>query len=118
MTDILTPEAQKDPHYWAATFGGHAWIGLGPWGVFALTFDMWTAAWLTPLLYLIVWEGIQLSLAKKVTPGLVWDSVLDTVGVAFACYAATLLGNDYQFAAVVCWGASVGVIVTGWKVRE
>ena len=115
---LRTPEAQQDGYSWAATFGGHAWIAIGPWGILALALDMWTAAWLTPLLYLIVWEGAQFVLSPRRTCPMVWDGILDAVAVAFGCYAAALLGHGYQLAAVWCWGASVGVMATGWRVRE
>lgn len=118
IDELLKPEAQRDPHHWAATFGGHCWIAIGPWGVIAMTWDMWTAAWVTPVLYFILWEGLQMALSRKVTFVLFWDCVLDATAVAFACYGAALLGNDYQYSAVACWGASVGVMATGWKVRE
>ena len=117
IRDLLTPEAQRDPYNWTATFSGHAWIALGPWGLIALGWDMWTAAWVTPILYFVCWEGLQLAFCKNRTRALLWDSVLDAVAVAFGCYAATLLGHGYQLAAIWCWGASVGVMATGWKVR-
>lgn len=115
---LQTPEAQRDPHYWASVYGGHAYIALGPWGIIAIGLDMWTAAWLTPLLYFIVWEGAQWAILKKRTCPLLWDGILDTVSVAFACYAASLLGHGYQLASVWCWGASVGVMLTGVRVRS
>lgn len=122
--ELLEPDAQKDPHHWASTFGGHAWIGLGPWGIVAVTIDMWTAAWVVPLVYLICWEGLQWYLAKERTKALFWDCILDATAVAFGCMAATLAchgvkldDNTYRMMAVACWAASVGVAVTGWKVR-
>lgn len=115
--ELLEPEAQKDAHHWTATFGGHAWVALGPWGIIAITWDMWTAAAVVPVLYFVCWEGLQIILARQINRVMIWDSVLDTVAVTFGCYAATLLGNDYQYAAVICWGASVGVMATGWRVR-
>ena len=95
---FATPEAQRDGYSWSATFGGHAWIALGPWGLLAMVFDQWTAAWLTPLLYLVFWEGMQWAMTPRKTCPLMWDGILDTVAVAFGCYGAALLGNDYQFA--------------------
>lgn len=118
LDDLLVGESQGDAHAWAATFSGHAWIALGPWGLIAIGWNMWVAALVTPILYLILWEGLQWALAKRRTWPLFFDSILDTVAVAFGCYAATLLGNDQQLAAVACWGASVGVMATGWRVRE
>lgn len=119
IRDMLTsPGSQKDPHHWAATFGGHAWIAIGPWGILAILFDMWTAAWVVPIIYFFVWEGLQWAFAPKRNCPLFWDGILDTVAVAFGCYAAACLGHGYQLAAVWCWGAAVAVMVTGWKVRE
>lgn len=115
---LFEPEAQKDPHHWAATFGGHCWIALGPWGILAIWFDQWTAAWMVPLLYFTVWEGMQFFLAEKRNCPLFWDCVLDAVAVAFACYAAACLGNDMKLTAVLCVFASYGVMATGWRVRE
>ncbi|WP_265500040.1 hypothetical protein [Paracoccus beibuensis] len=119
IRDMLrTPEAQADGYSWSATFGGHASVALGPWGIIAIVLDMWTAAWLTPLLYFVFWEGMQWALSPRRTCPLLWDGILDTVAVAFGCYAAALLGHDHQFAAVMCWGASIGVMATGCRVRE
>ena len=119
VRDMLgSPESQKDPHYWAATFGGHAHIALLPWGIVALWFDMWTAAWVIPVLYFFVWEGMQFILSEKKTKDMAWDGVLDSVAVAFGCYAAACLGNGMQLEAVFCWAASIGVMATGWRVRE
>ncbi|MFH5773614.1 hypothetical protein ACHFJ0_05130 [Paracoccus sp. NGMCC 1.201697] len=115
---LLTPESQKDPYSWASAFGAHYWIALGPWGVIAIGWTQWTAAWVVPLLYLVCWEGLQLYLQKRVTRALVWDSILDTTGVALACYSAACLGNDLKLSAVSCWGASLIVAAVGWRVRE
>lgn len=117
IDEILEPESQDNPHHWAATFGGHAWIALGPWGLLAIAYDKWTAAWLTPILYFLCWEGLQWVIAKRRTKAVFWDCVLDTIAVAFGCYAATLTGYGHQMPAVACWAASVGVMVTGWQVR-
>lgn len=113
-----TPESQADPYSWSAAFGGHAWVALGPWGLVAIAFDMWTAAWVVPLAYLVLWEGLQWIMAPRRTPALAWDCILDTCAVAFGCLAAALLGNGYQIEAIACWGASVGVMATGWRVRS
>lgn len=113
------PEAQSDPHYWAATFGGHCWIILGLWGVLAACLGIWIAAWLAPALYLILWEGTQITLAVRdgrLTHGLVWDAILDSVAVAFGCYAASCLASGEYIASGLTWGASV--IVAGIGVRR
>ena len=114
--DILTPDSQDDPHHWSATFCAHAWLALGPWGVIALFLNQWTAAWLTTLLYLLIWEGMQWSRAVR-TKYLAWDAVLDTAAVAFGCYAAACLGNGMRMEAVICWCASILVAAVGWRRR-
>lgn len=118
LGDLLVGESQADPHTWAATFSGHAWIALGPWGLIAIGWNMWASAVITPILYFICWEGLQWTLAKRRTWPVFFDSILDTVAVAFGCYAAALLGHGHQLAAIWCWGASVGVMATGWRVRS
>lgn len=118
LPTLLDADSQDDPHHWSATFSGHAWIGLGPWGLVAIYIDMWTAAWLVPLMYLICWEGLQFYIAKRRAWALFWDCLLDAVAVAFGCYAAACVGNGLQIPAIMCWGASIGVILSGWKVRE
>ena len=115
---LLGPEAQKNPHHWAATFGAHAYLALGLWGGAALLWDKWSAVWIAPLLYLIFWEGLQLYLSKRVTAALVFDAILDTVAVAFGCYAAALVGRGYNLEAMWAWSASVVVMAVGWMVRE
>lgn len=116
--DLLTPEAQSQPHPWAATFGAHCWLALGPWGAIAIGWNMWTAAWVTPLLYLILWEGFQLIRSGRVTRALIWDSILDTTGLALGCYAAACIGNGMKFEALSCWAASIVIMAVGWGVRE
>lgn len=116
--DLLTPEAQREPHPWAATFGAHCWLALGPWGAIAIGWSMWTAAWVVPLLYLLLWEGYQLYRQGHVTRALIWDSLLDTTGIAFGCYAAACVGNGLRFESLICWSASLVVMAVGWRVRE
>lgn len=114
--DILIPESQADPHHWGATAGAHCWIALGPWGVIAIGWDQWTAAWVTPIIYFLLIEAYQLTRFAR-TRHLIWDSILDTVMIAFGGYAAACLGNDMKLAAVACWGASIVVMAVGWQVR-
>ena len=118
LPTLLDGESQDDPYAWSSVFAAHAWIGLGPWGLIAIYIDMWTAAWLTPLLYLVAWEGLQFYIAKRRTWALFWDCLLDTVAVAFACYAAACVGHGLKIPAIMCWGASVGVILAGWRARQ
>lgn len=119
MTDsLLEPEAHKSPYVWSAVFGAHAYLALGLWGFVALLGDKWLAAWLAPVIYGLCWEGLQLYLSKRITRALVWDAILDTVAVAFGCYAATLVGYGYNLEAMWAWSASVLVMAVGWIVRR
>lgn len=118
LDDLLRPEAHKDPYQWATAFAGHYWIALGPWGVIAIGWTQWQAAVAVPVLYLLLWEGYQLYRAQRITRALVWDSLLDTTGVAMACLSAASLGNDLKLTAVSCWVSSVIVAVVGWRVRS
>lgn len=117
LRDLLVGESQDDSYTWSAVFAAHAYLALGPWGLIAIATDKWTAAWVTPVLYLVIWEGIQLAISEKRSIALIWDSVLDTVAVAFACYAAACMGYGHQMAAIGCWGASLGVMAAGWSKR-
>jgi len=114
---FATPESQSDPYAWSATFAGHAWIAFGPWGLIALAWNTWTATLVTPLLYLIFWEGAQFYFATNRTRALFWDCILDAVAFAFACCAAAFLADRMLVETVACWCASVGVMIAGWRKR-
>lgn len=115
---LRSPEAQREPHYWASVYGGHAYLALGPWGILAIYSNMWTAAWVVPVLYLMLWELPQFLLSDAQSSKLAWDCLLDTVAVAFSCYAATFLGSRDLNMATLCWGASVGVMIVGVRKRQ
>ena len=120
LDDLLEAESQADPHAWSAPFCAHCWIALGPWGVIAITWNAWLAAWVVPLAYLLVWEGTQLVIAwrrGKFTYFLVWDSICDTVAVAFGCYAAASARHGIYLDAMLYWCASLIVCVIGWVRR-
>lgn len=108
-----TPEAQSDPHYWAATFGGHVYIALLPWGIVAIGWDMWTAAVVVSLAYFVLWEGAQFYFAPRRSWALFWDCVLDAVAVAFGCHAAAALGSGMKELAVMSLVASLAVVSAG-----
>lgn len=114
---FATPESQDDPYAWSATFGGHAWIALGPWGLMAIATDKLTATCVVPVLYFLIWEMGQFYFAQHKSRALFWDCVLDSVGVSFACVAAYYVGTDNMNMAIFAWGASVGVMGTGWRAR-
>lgn len=118
IRDLLTPEAQRNGHHWASATAGHCWIGLGIWGGLAVIFDRWTGAILAPLLYLLLVEVVQLALLPKRTRHILWDSVLDTVAVAFGCIAGACVGDGNLNGAMGAWGASMAVIGAGWWVRN
>lgn len=118
IRDLLTPEAQRNPHHWSAAAAAHCWLGLGIWGGIAVIWDRWTGVMFAPLLYLMLIEGVQLALVTKRTRHILWDSILDTVAVAFGCIAAAFVGDQNLNGAMAAWGASIVVIVVGWRVRN
>lgn len=118
LKDLFTAESQSDPHHWSSTYGAHCWLLLGPWGCIAIGWDVWTAAWAVPLLYLVVWEGGQYLYSRKRTRALIADAICDTTAVAFGCAAAAYLAHDHDMKAMYCWCASIIVMAVGWRVRE
>ena len=115
---LLTPEAQRDPYTWCAVYSAHCWLALGPFGAIAIGWDVWTAAWVTPLLYLTLWEGLQLFLVRRVRLALLWDALADTTAVALACHAAACTRHGMYYIAFWCWCASVAVMFAGWMTRD
>lgn len=118
LRELMRAEAQRDPHAWAATAAGHAWIGMGIWGGLAVILDRWTAVYLAPLAYLLLIEGVQLAIAPQVKRSLVWDSLLDTTAFTFGCIAAAHLGGGDLEMAMVAWMASLVPIAAGWLRRQ
>ncbi|ODT60967.1 MULTISPECIES: hypothetical protein [Paracoccus] len=121
LGDLLrTPDAQSDPHHWAATFMAHRDVGLGLWAVAAMIIDVWTAVILVSVGYLVLWEGAQLWRAarqgKRILPA-AWDGFLDTVALTSGCYAAACLVKGLWMDAIFCWFAMLIVISVGWAQR-
>lgn len=113
-----SPEAQRAPYCWASAMVGHCWIGVGIWGGLAILLDRWTAVWLAPLLYLIVWEGGQIIATRKRSWRMVWDGLLDASAVALGCIAAAHLRDGSMLIAMWAWAGSFVVATIGWKVRD
>lgn len=112
MNWLLTPEAQRTAHYWAACFAGHLTIGIGGWRI-ALALGPWVAIAVVVLLYALLWEAVQLALVHRRGTALYWDSVLDTVGVANgACFAATLWARD-ESASLLFLTAAAAIATVG-----
>lgn len=118
IRELMRAEAQHDPHAWAATAAGHAWIGMGMWGGLAVILDRWTAVYLAPLAYLLLIEGVQLAIAPQVKRSLVWDSGLDTIAFTFGCISAAHLGGGDLEMAMLAWLASLVPIAAGWLRRQ
>ena len=94
MMDLIrelmqTPEAQSDPHHWAATLLAHAWLGLAA----ALILPAWAV-----LLAYAAWEAVQW---RRYGAGLA-DCLLDWCAVALGVAVAVLLvaGHDAVAAAI------------------
>ena len=118
---LLDAEAHSDPVEWAGTFMAHRDIGLGCWAVLAMLWDVWGAAALVTLVYLVAWEGAQLVIAfrrGRRMGALYWDALLDTVAVGAGCFAAACLVKGLWFEAVTCWWAGMVILAAGWIKRK
>lgn len=115
MTWFSTPEAQPEPHYWAATLAGHALLGLGA-GALALIFLGPLAAFSAPLVYTVLWEGLQFLMSgrKRV---LLWDCLLDAVGFALGALAGFALWTHDATLFLPCAG-SLGAVAAAGVVRR
>ena len=108
MIDIIremmqTPEAQADPHHWAATLLAHAWLGLAA----ALVLPAWAV-----LLVYAAWEGIQ----WRRYGADVRDCVLDWCAVALGVSVAVSLSLGHD--AIAAGLGVVGVAAAGMWVRR
>lgn len=102
---LSTPEAQKDPHYWASVFAGHCVVGLILWAIFGSVYYI-------ALLYWLLWEAAQIVIYKA-DP---WDSALDWTGVVIGALCAQALWQQdrWMIAATIVSGlviAAVGSLV-------
>lgn len=98
---LRTPEAQADPHHWAATLLAHAWLGLAA----ALILPAWAV-----LLAYAAWEAVQW---WRFDAGLT-DCLLDWCAVALGVAVAVLLvaGHDAVAAAIgTVLAAAIGMWV-------
>ena len=118
IRELLTPESHRDGYTWAVVAAAHCWLGLGIWGGIAVIWDRWTGVYAAPVVYFLLVEAVQLVLTASRTRQIVWDSILDTVSVAFGCVAAAFVGDGNLNGAMAAWGASMGVIAVGWMVRD
>lgn len=118
---LLDAEAHEDPIEWAGTFMAHRDIGLGCWAIIAMIWEVWGAAALVTLIYLVAWEGTQMAVAHRrgrSSEALYWDALLDTVAVALGCFAAAALVKGMWLEAVGCWWGGMIVVATGWIKRK
>ena len=113
---LFQPEAQPTAHYWSATFGGHLAIGIPLWMAFAWA-DPVLAVIAAAGLYIAAWE-IPSLIWHGVTPALVWDSILDAVGVTMGAMTAAYLWTGGYWQAVAACGAAAVVAGIGAWVRR
>lgn len=100
---MQTPDAQADPHHWAATLLAHAWLGLAA----ALVLPAWVV-----LLAYAAWEAVQ----WRRYGAEVWDCLLDWSAVALGVSVAVALSLGHD--AVAAGLGVVGVAAVGMWVRR
>lgn len=106
------PDAQSDAHYWLSVLGGHLSIGAALWLAFAWLGPWWAvAAAAAGYACWEVWSARRWGL-------LLFDSLLDTVGVTFgALTAAGLWLHSWPLAALCCVCAFV-IGFAGYSTRR
>ena len=124
MFDLISamatsPDAQADPHYWAATFLGHFVIGLVICGAVAALIERaadWIdghgrLAWIVTVAgYALLWEGAAQHLGAGVMDALV-DSAAVALGAACGLLAWARMGK--AVAAVVALATAIMVLGVG-----
>lgn len=92
IRDMLrAPDAQSDPHHWAATLLAHGWLGLAaalilPWWAVLLAYAAWEAAqWLyygaEPWDCLLDWCAVALGVCVAVAAAHGLDGIGAALGV-------------------------------------
>jgi hypothetical protein len=120
IRDLLTPEAHRDPHHWAATFLAHAVVVVG---LTILLLAAMPPLWALALIsagYLVLWEGSQLRTAIRRGERLriaAFDGLLDAVGVSLGSAMVGFVATGETLHAVAAWGALILIAGAGYKRR-
>lgn len=104
---LSSPEAQKDPHYWASVFAGHCVVGLILWVILGKVL-------LVALVYALCWEAVQFFLYDA-DP---WDCMLDWVAVVLGAVGASALWNNDGPLLAGCIVAGLLIAAAGAVVRR
>lgn len=114
MSWFDTPEAQTNPHYWAATLAGHALLGLAA-GVVAGSLAAPLVALLAPLAYCLFWEGSQYILSSR-KRSLLFDCFLDGAGFCMGTIAGwAAWDNDLHLFAGSAAALSAITVAGAWR---
>lgn len=106
------PDSQKDPHYWAATLGGHFVIGLVLFLIFMPFTGPLSAVCAGSVGYATIWEVPQ----RRYGAG-AWDCILDWVGTTFGAVTAASLWCQSWPLAVAAAGSTAVVALVGVRKR-
>lgn len=107
------PDAHNDnPHYWLAVFGGHASIGLALWLA-----CMWGGVWVAVFSASMLYAAFEAWQARQWSP-LIWDSVLDWVGVTFGAMAGAFLWSHDWPGAAWCIASCLVIGFAGYETRK
>lgn len=105
------PDSHRDPYVWTAVLGGHLAIGVALW-IACMWGHPWAAVLAASLLY-AAWESW--SAAKWGL--LLWDSLLDWVGVTFGAFTACGLWLQSWPLAAVCGASALIIGIAGYRTR-
>lgn len=98
----MKPEAQTDPHHWAATLAGHGLIGIVLTNELLPHLPLWAAVSAVWVLYLIFWEVVVQRLGAGLLDALV-DAAATAGGVVYA--AAVYIDNPVSKYAAIAFFA-------------
>lgn len=106
------PDAHSSPYVWLAALGGHLSIGVALWLAFAWLGPWWAVAGAAALYG--VWEAISAYRWGL----LLFDSILDAVGVTFGALTAAALWQQSWPQAAVCCACALIIAYAGYDARR
>lgn len=110
---MMPPVAHTDPHHWLATYGGHTAIGLALW-----LGCLWAGVWGAVAVASVAYAAFEVVQARSVAVPLVWDSILDWLGVTFGAMTGAFLWAHGWGGAAWCVASCLVIGYAGWEKRR